>query len=1094
MRALFFGGFQVFDDQGSPLEVGSPTARSLFAWLLLHRHQPADRRRLAFLFWPNASENAARRNLRQYLHRLRTGLLPLFPAGGLLEIGSSSLQLDPSLPVWLDVEAFTQGLRPGASLAEQQAALALYTGDFLPDFYDEWAQTENERLRALYLSGLEKTIRALQAAADVQAALPLAQAWVRAEPLDENAHRCLLRLYALNGERGRALQHYQALRQTLQQELGADPLPETQGLWQTIQRGEMRPPPPALTAPSRPLLRPAATLSLPIIGRETELQRLQAALEAQNGGIFLISGDAGIGKTRLVQEYLTRNPGLPVLQGACSELESLIPFAALRRALENAPALRSRLGLQPLPPVQAALLGLLAPSLAESLPQAAPIQPPENLPEAWNNLLQGLVSLWPGLPLHLVLDDLHWADSSTWAWLTAFARLQPQPRLLVFVLCRLEELPAEQRSLLRSLEYENRLQSLPLSPLQPQQAASLMRRLLPERADDLSLLERLTQDTAGNPFFIIETAHALRESGMKLTPSPLPPSVQRVLESRLQRLSAASREALQAASVFGQPFSLALMQEVCGLTAANAIAFLEEGLERGLLEETPNGEYDFRHDQVRQVAYTSLSQARRQWLHGRVGESLQNSLPPVDSSTLTYHFSRSEQPLKALPFLIQAGQQALRLRSYVEARAFGLQAVSLLGRMPGPRQSVERVDINLQLAQAYAFTGDLPRAIQILEETTEMAQTLADEARLGQVFRRAAQFFWLLGRPSLAGDYARRALRLAEELQSADLLLASLRMLGRVSIALAAFDDAIAYLMRFANLQEAASPLPAPELPVVLGYLGVAYARVGALERAFASAQRGLNLAKQATPASGGGMETFARMQQAMTQASLRQWEECIESLAPLKEVPAPEEWTPALYMAFSLRGYARAQTGQPALGLADLRAAIAWAERRGYRVFAYLPRLFLAEALTLAGQPQEAYEQASLGLEQARESGNRWAEAFAQRLLADAAAHLPSPDWRRVESSLLASMQIFRQIRARPDLAWTYLALRRLYDRAGQIAWAVDCHFRATTIFDELGMNEALRDAQGRPGGEHRPGAVLSNLPLQGPNAAENPDLKQRE
>ncbi|MBI4631750.1 MAG: hypothetical protein HY740_08570 [Chloroflexi bacterium] len=80
--------------------------------------------------------------------------------------------------------------------------------------------------------------------------------------------------------------------------------------------------------------------------------------------------------------------------------------------------------------------------------------------------------------------------------------------------------------------------------------------------------------------------------------------------------------------------------------------------------------------------------------------------------------------------------------------------------------------------------------------------------------------------------------------------------------------------------------------------------------------------------------------------------------------------------------------------------------------------------------------------------------------------------------------MQILRQVRARPELARTYLALRKLYDRAGQIAWAVDCHFRATSIFEELGMSEELRLAQGQAAGDRRGAVVIPNLPLRGPNA----------
>ncbi|MGE5251700.1 MAG: hypothetical protein ACM3QS_15970, partial [Bacteroidota bacterium] len=94
------------------------------------------------------------------------------------------------------------------------------------------------------------------------------------------------------------------------------------------------------------------------------------------------------------------------------------------------------------------------------------------------------------------------------------------------------------------------------------------------------------------------------------------------------------------------------------------------------------------------------------------------------------------------------------------------------------------------------------------------------------------------------------------------------------------------------------------------------------------------------------------------------------------------------------------------------------------------------------------------------------------------------NPDWPRVESDLIDAMNIFRQIRARPDLARTYLSLRRLYDRAGQAAWAVDCHFRATTIFDELGMDEELRLAQGRAAGDRKGAVVIYDMPLRGPNA----------
>ena len=97
----------------------------------------------------------------------------------------------------------------------------------------------------------------------------------------------------------------------------------------------------------------------------------------------------------------------------------------------------------------------------------------------------------------------------------------------------------------------------------------------------------------------------------------------------------------------------------------------------------------------------------------------------------------------------------------------------------------------------------------------------------------------------------------------------------------------------------------------------------------------------------------------------------------------------------------------------------------------------------------------------------------------------MPFPQWTQIESDLIESMHLLRQIRARPDLARTYLSLRRLYDRAGQIAWAVDCHFRATIIFDELELDNELRFAQGQAARERQGAVVIPNLPLKGPNVA---------
>ncbi len=687
-------------------------------------------------------------------------------------------------------------------------------------------------------------------------------------------------------------------------------------------------------------------------------------------------------------------------------------------------------------------------------------------------------------PLHLILDDLHWADVPTWEWLAGLTRRLTTVPLLIFGLYRPEDLLGERQELLRLIERSNLAASLSLPPLSAEDTLRLAAHLYPSAAKDTILGERLYHDTEGNPFFIIEAIKAIQEGGGTGRFPLLTASIQQVIQARLERLSSSSREALGGAAAIGRPFSLSLLHNLLERPREELIEEIETWLKRGLIHEVRQG-YDFRHDKIRQVAYNSLSRARREYLHGRIAEMLENSLPPADDVTLAYHYARSDRPLSALPYLTRAGEHALQLRSYHEARQFGLQAINLLGQSGGAAPRTQRIEIGLQLAQAYAFSGNLNRAVEILNETEHLAHSAAEEKQLGQIFRRAAQFFWLRGQAATASDYARRTLRAAEEQEDFELLSAALRMLGRTAIALAAFDDAIAYLLRLVSLHEERSevlqrPLP-QDLPIVLGYLGVAYSRVGAWERAFTSAQRGVEMARQRF---GDEHATtyFALMQLAMVHAGSRAWEHALESLQPIPHL-SEAEITPPTYMATALRGYVLAQMGQHTAGLSLMRQAISWAEHHEHRIFHYLPRFFLAEGLLLGKHIPEARQEAQHALEEARQAENRWAVGVGLRLLAEIKMHQSDPPWTEIETHLLQSMHTLRQIRARPDLARTYLTLRRLYDRAGQIAWAVDCHFRATTIFDELGMVEELRQAQGQPAYERQGAVVIPDLPLRGPN-----------
>ncbi len=1092
LRAYLFKSLQLERTNQSPISIGSPLARSLLAYLLLHRNHPVDRRQLAFIFWADSTETAARRNLRQYLHRIKQIFDDESLGEDLLISTASTIQINPAINIWLDVDIFREQTRPEAGVPQMELGLQLYRGDLLADLYDEWCESPRRELRQRYLQSLDTLSRKLQEEYRPEDALLIARKWIEAEIYDEAAHRRLMSIYLDLGKGNQAIRHYRELKEKLAAELNTIPMPETRAMVEMIKAGK-RETEKSIPAKKMESLPKPKSPQYPLVGRERELAELQGAwqqAQKTRGRFILLAGDSGIGKTRLLHEYLLSINSQSGLHSLCHQVESMVAYAPLRgillHVLEKLPEER----LQELRPWLSALMPIL-PELRQQLPNL-PIwrtghREKVHTPEAVMQILLG-----SDTPLLLVLDDLHWADSLTWELLEYLTyRIEELP-LVILGACRVEDLTPEHERFLRILKRKESFSYLPLQRLTIAETKKLAKYLLAGEKVGEYFYQRLHEETEGNPFFIIEGIRSLQESqqparlpfggGQERGNANLPPQIQSLIEARLDRLNAQSQELLSLAAAIGRAFTFSLLAEVSEMHSKEVIGFIEEWLQKGLVTENREG-YDFSHDKIRQVAYANLSRARKQYVHRCIAEIFENAIIPVDAATIAHHYSRSDQAINALPYLTTAGEQALRAHSYHEARQFGSQAVSLLGRQAGPKQKQERIDLNLQLAQAYAFSGDLPHAQEMVEQAEQFAAQLNDDERLGKVFRRSAQIYWQRGNAQAANDYAHRTLRVAEETQNKSLLRASLRMLGRSSIALAAFDDAIAYLLRYARLDESRQSYH-PNLVVIYGYLGVAYARVGSWQRAEEAAQHGLTLAKENGPPS---TIAFALAPLAYIRVAHHDWEGCAQTLDEVPEFLAEgEEFSPLYAIIEALRGYIQTQKGKAAQGTKKIQKSLDWMQENDYRVFHYIPRIFLAESLLKAKKISQAKEEAEKALKNARESGNRWAVGVTLRLLGEILTAGKKPDWLEIEAHFSESLRILRRIRARPDLARTYLALRRLYDRAGQSAWAVDCHFRATSIYEELRMTKELELARGRAAGERKGAAVLLDMGLKGPDAVE--------
>ena len=840
----------------------------------------------------------------------------------------------------------------------------------------------------------------IQHAQDQQAvgqAVLLAERLLQIDPLRESSHRLLMECYYLNGDRSRALLQYEQCEQLLREELDAVPMPNTVALYRRLRDGvyeipqgfglnlvQAVPPlsslpPQASTTQPKPvslgsILPTSIESSAPaFIARQVEISQLDQALlrvEQGQGQLILLQGESGVGKTRLVQEWIHTNVSRFIpFYGQCREFEMMMPYHPIVELLQQSETVIDWDQFDP-PPLWLSNVAQVLPEIGRRYPDLPPALAADGATDR-HHLSEGLGRFMLSLaahqqkPLVLHLEDLHWADGGTWQFLAYLGWRCAEASLLIVGTCQSELLSSEAQRMIRSLQRRpTQIALLDLTRFSPEETRQLASFLMDDPQPDRKLLRRLYQETEGNPLFIIETINAWfsEESDSRWGVDPrdasdrqLPPGVRASIEARLDLLSESNRGLLSIAAAIGRTFNFRVLALASDLSEDEILDALEIWLARGLVKEAATG-YDFNHDKIRAVAYEEISRARRRVIHRRIAQALDAQIHDLDlkhPARLAHHYNLSDTPHQALPYLLRAGDAALAVRSYHEAREFGGQAMRLLRQMPnqgdgGHRQ--ERLDINLQLATAYAFTGEIERALPILHEAERLARAAEDEPRLARIFHRSAQLLWLRGQGRQADEYARRLLRSAEELNDAALLHAALRMLGRVGIALSTYDDAIAYLLRYAKLD--ASLHPPPDLPVIYGYLAVAYARVGSWQRAFDAGRRGVELAEAINSSSA---LAVANMNLAFIYSERQHWSQCLEVAQQVDPFCEEFGFSPYCFMARSLAGRAMIHLDRTTEGLTVLQEMLAWARETNHQVFTYVVHLFYTEALLQNNQASAA-------------------------------------------------------------------------------------------------------------------------------------------
>jgi tetratricopeptide (TPR) repeat protein len=765
-----------------------------------------------------------------------------------------TVRFNPESDYWLDVEEFEKLVK----LALREA-VALYKGDFLEGFYDDWCLEERYRLESLYLGALGQLVAVHEALDQPEEALHYVGLLLARDPFREDVHRTAIRLHVRLGNRAEAVRWAWRCRALLRTELGVKPAPETTALCDELlgpawrrEPGEgiiaQRPPPPR----SQPAL---ILESPPFVGREAEWEPLLAHWEQASSGrghLLLVSGEAGIGKTRLVEELsrYVRQRGGWVACGRCYEYERALPHGPLKDLLRAVLSATGTGVLGRLLPWQAAELARLAPELGERLPPPPSLSLPADQQQArlFDATTIFLLDLARQNHLLLVLEDLHWANDSTLAWLHYLARRLPQASILLLATYRGEEVGPDHplHGLALQLERGELAARLELARLSQEALGHWM-----VGASD-GLVARIHRQTEGNPFFTLETLRALFEAGQvrlvggrwveEAAPVslPVPASVRQVVQVRLERLSSPAREATAVAAVVGRTFDFAVLEQTWGRGEEATLEALDELLRRRLVREGSGSsglDYEFDHHLVREVIYQGLHYRRRRRLHWLVGEAMERLYvgQPGVAGELAHHFECARETEKGLAWLVEAGEQARQGHAPHEAldyfrralalldpdRANGLAARALTGMavvhrdVVGEEESVWRwleqalsiwealgdragiaeacyaLAYHGLLARFYEHEGDFAQARLWAQRQRQLSEQIGDQSGLAQAHHRLGSLLLRVGGPmSAAVAHEREAARLAEHLGWLDFAAGSHNIAGYCLLTLGRIAEA----------------------------------------------------------------------------------------------------------------------------------------------------------------------------------------------------------------------------------------------------------------------------------------------------------------
>ncbi len=775
----------------------------------------------------------------------------------------------------------------------------------------------------------------------------------------------------------------------------------------------------AALAPSKNAVTTARSLS----GRERELVAIRQFLARLSPPVLLLSGEPGIGKTRLLEETveLAARSGWRVIRGGCQRRVQ-DPYAPVTDAIGDSLAKltpdRRATALQ-----RAGYLGLLLPELAmvhganvsgtdaQTLPLRQPVQERRLLFRAVAEYLESVATNHCVL---LVLDDLQWAGQDAMDLLTALVTTARTTPLQLIGAYRDSEAPADSpiRGFVADLARASLLQVLELEPLTEDEASQLLAELLAgSGGGGREYLPVIVRRAGGVPLYLISYAEQLRRNDGGEPELDLPWSVAQVIDQRVAALPNNAREVLAVGAVVGRVVPWALLSQVTGRPEEEVITALEAATAARLLEEDKDDSFRFTHDVIRETVEHSLSSGRRRWLHRQIGEALEQRIDRQDglAAEIGWHFLQGDEPERSVAWLLRAGDRAAAMFAHSDAEVQYRQVVELARTLGDIRVEAEALD---KLGDTRYRAGRYAESLEMLEPAAEIYERIGDQYRYLRAVALIGEACSFAGHVEAGIERIERAARDLEgsgfrEHPTASVadLYAALAFLyyhkgrwhdcveaGQVAVSIAEATDNYRALctaevwrglsldrldripeerQAFARAVDIAEQFGDPWLLcVALYHQGFAALSTGNFDEGERLMRRTLDVAEQGQPSSIG---SFGRAQLSELLIARGRWDEARTEAERAQAESGFMGQRPGSVYPLCARGHVLLLQGEREAGLSFVYEALALAQRYDYALGVTRAQEILAWQALREERPQVALNRLECVLESERTGGHRW-------------------------------------------------------------------------------------------------------------------------